>query len=748
MDETNDLQISLGLNNSDFNRGINDSERTLRGFESNVQRSMQNIGQSLSSFGATLTASVTLPIVGLATASIKAFGDIQALQKGLEAVAGSTQLANKQFNELKEVAKLPGLGLEEAVKGSINLQAIGIDANKSKNILLQFGNAVATVGKGRSEFERAIYGVQQLANTDFPLGEDLNIIKDALPQVSNLLKEAFGTSRSDELQKLGISSKQVLDVILTGLSELPRVSGGIKGAFENLSDSMKISLGRIGKVINDNFDISDIIDRITGFVDKLVTSFEGLNPTIQKVILITTGLVAAFGPLLLAVGGFITLIPTFKAGLTAIGSLFTFLISPIGLVTAAIIGVVAAVVANWDKIRPYLEETIDRFKRLYNESIIFRTVIGTLGYTLESVARVAVIAIKTIYENFKILGKGILEIFSSVGNVVEGVLTFDFDKVKKGLKDSVLAFGNTVTGVLASNTRSFSEMGGAIDKTAEKWASLRFDLSKKTNLAFNTSESIEKLKSDLVNAKVEVPVKIKITKEDEEPTKPVSFKFSDTMFDPLTKDLKATNDVLAAESSRTYQILNTQLPIAFTDSGKKVKEAIEAMELEKSIADLNKKLSEIVTQGVVNGISDSFASIGAAIAGGTNIIESVGKSLLSSFGKLLGELGKELIAYGVGMIAVKIAIKNPYLAIAAGAALVALGAGLSASVNKKVESSGFGGGGNVSTSTGASANTNYSSNFQSQGGSGNGEVVFRISGPDLIGTINRNVNANDRLTAI
>ncbi|MEA5251547.1 tape measure protein, partial [Xanthomonas fragariae] len=167
--------------------------------------------------------------------AIKSFGEIQSLQKGLEAVMGSAAAAGSEFDKLKEVAKLPGLGLEEAVKGSINLQSIGIDAEKSRNILLQFGNAVATVGKGRAEFERAIYGVQQLANTDFPLGEDLNIIKDAIPQITPLLKEAFGTARSEELQKLGITSQQVLGVITNGLEKLPRVNGGVKGAFENLS---------------------------------------------------------------------------------------------------------------------------------------------------------------------------------------------------------------------------------------------------------------------------------------------------------------------------------------------------------------------------------------------------------------------------------------------------------------------------------------------------------------------------------
>src|SRR5690606_19122085 len=97
------------------------------------------------------------------------YGKLQSLEKGLAAVAGSTGAAQKQLEELREVAKLPGLGLEEAVRGSIALQAIGISADEAKRAILQFGNAVATVGKGRAELDRALYGLQQLANTDFPL---------------------------------------------------------------------------------------------------------------------------------------------------------------------------------------------------------------------------------------------------------------------------------------------------------------------------------------------------------------------------------------------------------------------------------------------------------------------------------------------------------------------------------------------------------------------------------------------------
>ncbi|WP_164723345.1 tape measure protein [Chryseobacterium aureum] len=333
----------------------------IRDFVNQAER-IGEVGDKLTSLGQKLTAGLTLPIIGLGVASVKAYGDIQALQKGLEAVMGSSVKASAELQRLKEVAKLPGLGMEEAVKGSINLQSIGFSASNSRNILQQFGNAVATVGKGRAEFERAIYGVQQLANTQLPLGEDLNIIKDAVPQVSKLLTEAFGTSRSDDLAKMKITSKQVLDVILNGLEKLPRVSGGIKGAFENLGDSLKSNFSRVGKVLDDNLDISGLIDKLTAGIDRLVSGFEDLNPGVQKGIIVVAGLAAAIGPLLIGLGGIMSLIPTIVSGAGALVSVFGALSGPVGL-TALALGTLTAGVIAYNLANETAEDRAERWSR-------------------------------------------------------------------------------------------------------------------------------------------------------------------------------------------------------------------------------------------------------------------------------------------------------------------------------------------------------------------------------------------------
>ena len=168
-----------------------------------------------------------------------------------------------------------------------------------------------------------------------------------------------------------------------------------------------------------------------------------------------------------------------------------------------------------------------------------------------------------------------------------------------------------------------------------------------------------------------------------------------------------------------------------------------ALELQKkTIEDFNKELGSIVTNGTVNALAGIGDAIGGALASGGNVIDAVGKSILGSMGSMLQELGKATIAYGVGLIAVKAAIKNPATAIAAGVAMVALGSMISKSVAKS--SSVVGGGGSVSTGASVSSPTS------STGGGGGssfqgGTVVFEISGQSLIGVLGNTLDKNRRL---
>jgi hypothetical protein len=102
---------------------------------------------------------------------------------------------------------------------------------------------------------------------------------------------------------------------------------------------------------------------------------------------------------------------------------------------------------------------------------------------------------------------------------------------------------------------------------------------------------------------------------------------------------------------------------------------------------------------------------------------------------------------GVGLLAIKTALKslNPAVAIGAGVALIALGSFFS-SKSSSIGGSVGGGGRGASSSSGSGANNqSFTSSGFSGGGNNGGTVVFEIAGQKLIGVLSNTLNANRRL---
>ncbi|MEJ5962822.1 tape measure protein [Pedobacter immunditicola] len=454
---TQNISYVFGANISQFQSAIG-----------TVQTSLRSAGQQLKDFGSDLSAYVSLPLVALGASAIKAFGDIQSLKNGLTAVTGSADEANKQFTRLVELAKMPGLGLKEVTKGSINLQVIGFTAEKAEKSIRAFGNAVATVGGGKDQFERATYGLAQLANTDFPLGEDLNIIKDAIPQVTPLLKEAFGSARSDDLKKMGVSSAMVVDAIVDGLSKLPPVTGGVNAAFENLKDGVFGNLADIGEIINKNLDISKLVDKLINGLSSVTEYFKNLSPEVQKGVLVFAGLAIVIPPILVALGVLTgTILPALIGG-------FAALISPIGLVVAAVAGAVALIVYNWDSIVQYFTsgeggkfwDTVKGYASDMWSSLksIFQTIVSVGAAIWKKFGDNIINQVLVAFNFVKDIITATLGVISGLMKVWDGVLSGDWSKIWEGIKGITANLWNGIVNVVKSAIKGLANGLGAFYK--------------------------------------------------------------------------------------------------------------------------------------------------------------------------------------------------------------------------------------------------------------------------------------------
>lgn len=171
----------------------------------------------------------------------------------------------------------------------------------------------------------------------------------------------------------------------------------------------------------------------------------------------------------------------------------------------------------------------------------------------------------------------------------------------------------------------------------------------------------------------------------------------------------------------------------------------ETLKMLLALQDFNNRASDIIKNSIAETFIGLGEAIGNALANGADVLGAVGASLLSSLGGILTDMGKMAIQVGVGLIAIKTALKslNPAVAIGAGVALVALGGFFKAKASSI--GGGIGGGGGVSSGSGAGANNNTftSSGFASN--NGGGTVVFEIAGTKLIGVLSNTINSNKRL---
>lgn len=198
----------------------------------------------------TLLTGLAVGTAAFAGYAMSQAAELEALTLGLQNYAGSVEETQKQLARLKDVAKLPGLGFKEAIEGSIRLQAVGFDARLAERALSSFGNALASVGKGKADLDGVILALSQIVSKGVISAEEINQIAERVPQIRTLMMNAFGTSSSEALTKMGIGPQEFIKKLIDEAEKLPKAPNAAKNFFENLQDVGFRAFASIGSVLN------------------------------------------------------------------------------------------------------------------------------------------------------------------------------------------------------------------------------------------------------------------------------------------------------------------------------------------------------------------------------------------------------------------------------------------------------------------------------------------------------------------
>lgn len=616
------------------------------------------------------------------TANAATFGqDLETLSAVLGVFADSGvkgSRAGTAFNAIIRDLK------KESKDGAVAIAGQNIALADSEGNFRDLLEIMSDVEKATSSLSQA----QQASALDAVFQEE------AIRGVNILMTQGVGKAENlrKKLYEAGGSAKDMAE----------QMEGGLGGAMRSLSaafEGFNIELGQI---------LAPLVQKVAGYLSNLLKGFQDLSPEVKRVLVVVAGLAAAVGPLLLALGGIVSILPAILTGLSV-------LTGPIGLIIAGVVALGVAIYKNWDIVKKWAEDIANYFINLYNESLVFRSGIEYLILNFKNLWEVVSFVAKSIWTVLKTTFNNLINVFTSFGTVLKGVLTFDTATLKRGVTD------------FAKNLKS--NLTGAIDEISENAETLF------NNVGKNAKEAID----NILGGKKD-PVKFDVSEESKK-------KLEDDVADAVSKGASK------GMGRPQQQAVSSLSPVGVQQGGnnidgdlfqrENIKENLNGITEEMLM--FNEDMNSLINGTMASTFSNLGTNIGNALANGTSVVSAIGQTLTQSFGRFLSDMGDLLIEYGLfakakGALDTAIATGGP-VAIAAGAAAVAVGVALKAAgaaIGNRSQ-------GGFSGSTGAGASSAPQTQNLNQTASQSNSVLRLVArGEDLVSVIDR-VRASDNL---
>lgn len=210
-------------------------------------------------------------------AIVQSASQYDSLKMRLQGIEGSAQGANLAFAKMQELAKLQGLGFEQAASAYAGLRSLKRDGPEAIEIIKGIARANANMGGGAEEFGRVMRQMQQIIGKGKLMAEDVSTISESLPNFRALMLEAFGTTSAE-----AINAKYSMDEFLAGIvkaaNKLPEPADTIKNNLDNLSDSWT----RFKASLADDDFLKEATSKLGGFVESIAKYNEEFNAEKRK----------------------------------------------------------------------------------------------------------------------------------------------------------------------------------------------------------------------------------------------------------------------------------------------------------------------------------------------------------------------------------------------------------------------------------------------------------------------------------
>ena len=284
---------------------------------------------------------------------VDAAANLERLRVGLVSIGGSLAAATTQYQRLVEVSRLPGINIENSLRATLQLQALGKSGEDATEIIREFGNALALSGTAPRELNQVVNAIRQMSGEGKILQEDIAILTTRVAALVPHLKDAFGGTRAKDVRQffdaLGVEESEQADrflrIVLDRLKELPRAGDTAANAIENLNDTF----GRLQATIGANF--LPLVKESTAALEAFlmqVEQDEGLARNIATV--------EAFGASWLTVTAALTGV---AAAIPAVSAAVSFLFTGPAAIAVGVVATLTAGFVAWKVASQEVESEVD-----------------------------------------------------------------------------------------------------------------------------------------------------------------------------------------------------------------------------------------------------------------------------------------------------------------------------------------------------------------------------------------------------
>lgn len=326
------LNVRISADIKQFQRGM-----------SQIENQVKQVGSSLRGVGRTLSTAVTLPILGIAGAAVKAASDVEEMQAKFNTVfktvggSVSKELGKfaKQVNRSRydlqgmaatfgDIIKPMGFTEESAADMSITLTKLAVDLSSFNNMPMD-------------EAVRRLRGTL--------IGAHENAAEFGVIINENTLKQEMMRMGADKLsgsQKEQAKVQARLNLLLKGTTDAQgdatRTSGSFANQMRGLHDATRDVGVQFGEML------LPVASELVLKMQDLVGYLQTLSPSMKQFAIGIAGAVAIAGPLVFALGGLASALSAIFRAISLTMGLF----NPYVAGFAAIAAIVVAVIRNFD----------------------------------------------------------------------------------------------------------------------------------------------------------------------------------------------------------------------------------------------------------------------------------------------------------------------------------------------------------------------------------------------------------------